>query len=86
MQFVFTDKVYKEMQKNKKFKNDLVNSIKKYCKMDFGDLQKEEKIKNKMAIETGNSFYGYYKLSYGKIYISTIADKSVTTINFNKIN
>jgi len=86
MQFIFTDEVKKEMKKNRKFTNDLVNSIKKYCRLDFNNLNEEGKEKNEKALKYDNKFFAYYKFSYGEIYISTIADRSLTTINFKKIN
>ena len=70
------------IEKNKNYINELMNCLKKYIALDFGDLCDEDINLNFEAIKCNARILGSYNTTNGKIYIITEADRSGTTLLF----
>ena len=85
MRIYFTRGINDEVAKNTQFAKEIVESIKRYCNHDWGDLCAEDKEMNEKALKHGGRLLAAYKLSVAKVYIitdDTKANEWVTTILF----
>ena len=80
----FTNGVHSLVQEDKDFANFVANSFKRHVNGDWGDLDKEDKALNDMALESGEDrlFSKYIYNGEVSIYIITEWDRSATTILF----
>jgi len=82
LHFFFTKGVNEAISENRQFNKDVVKSVKRYCRSDFGDICEEDKKTNEEALKNGDRIVAVYKTCKGKIYIITEADRSATTVLF----
>jgi len=85
MKIYFTRGINNEVANNKQFAKEIVESVKRYCRHDFGDLCDDDKKMNEDAIKYGGRILAVYNLSQGKVYIITDDTKAkewVTTVLF----
>lgn len=62
------------------YENELIKCFERYLTMDFGILCKEDIKANLEAIKYNERILGSYITTYGKVFIITEADRSITTI------
>lgn len=62
------------------YANELIKCFERYLTMDFGILCEEDVKANLDAIKYNERILGSYSTTYGKIYIITEANRSITTI------
>ncbi len=79
---VTTIEVSKAMEKDDRFSYDVINSIRRFVREDWGDIPQEDAQENAFAIENGLRIIGAYPTSHKRIWIITEADRSITTILF----
>lgn len=80
-----TSNVSSALAEDEIFASEVVTSIAKYAKCDWGDLSDEDKFANNSAVLHPNSdrIVAAYNTSKGRIYIITEADNSATTVLFS---
>ena len=83
MKFIFTQRVHTAVNEDHGFAKDIVESIKKFCRNDWGTIEAEDKQINENALKNGGRIFGAYTTCQGKIYIITEWDKSATTVLFS---
>lgn len=83
-QLVATVGVNEALYGNPKFQKFVKESFQRHINGDWGDLDKEDKNSNDLALESGEDrIFSAYKYENGvKIWIITEWDRSVTTILF----
>lgn len=74
------------MENNEQFVQQIFDSLKRYCKMDWGELCEEDKQANDLALENPDDIYilGAYETCNGKIYI--ITNRVSEEVGKNQIN
>jgi len=58
---------------------DLFALLKRHAQGDWGDLCKEDKAENEFSLRNGFRLFSSYDTEFGKLWIITEADRSVTT-------
>lgn len=80
---LFTRGVNDLIADNTEFTKFVLNSIRRHCSGDWGDLGPSDKAANNLAIGEGTRlFSAYEQSSLPKIWIITEADRSATTVLF----
>ena len=80
--WVWTHAVNDKVADDPEFARFVFTSIKRHCAGDWGDLGREDKAENRLALEHGLRLFSAYGENEEKIYIITEADRSSTTILF----
>ncbi len=66
-----------------RFEMFVIRSLKRHATGDWGDLRQEDKKENELSLEKGFRLLSSYKYKNGtKIWVTTEADRSATTILF----
>jgi hypothetical protein len=82
-QLVFTRQVNNKVAENTEFTKFLLDSLRRHCNGDWGDLPKEDKDENELSLQQGFRILSSYEhKDLPKIWIITEADRSSTTILF----
>lgn len=81
-QLVMTRGIADAIDKNPVFEFEVHKSFIRYLFYDWGELCQEDMDLNLEALRNGDRILALYETSYGKIYIITEWDRSVTTILF----
>ena len=85
-QWVLTRSINDRIADDTPFSKFVWNSMQRYVRHDWGDMDAEDKARNDEAVQVGNRVLAAYNLPDGmegmnnRIYIITEADRSVTTI------
>ena len=79
---VYTKGISETIKKDRTFLKEIIDALNRYVDCDWGDLCPEDCALNKKAIKNNERILASYTTSYGKIYIITEWDHSVTTILF----
>jgi hypothetical protein len=58
---------------------DLLTYLKRHLSGDWGDLCEEDKVENEFSLKNGFRLMSSYDMPFGKLWIITEADRSVTT-------
>ena len=58
---------------------DLLTYLKRHLNGDWGDLCEEDKVENKFSLQNGFRLMSSYNTPFGKLWVITEADRSVTT-------
>ena len=86
-QVVWTRYINDCVAENAPFAEFVMESLKRHCSGDWGELDVEDKKANDLALQEGGRLFSAY-IQHGKkdskIWIITEADRSVTTILFPK--
>lgn len=81
---VMTRGVNDKVAENSRFARFVIDSLKRHVRGDWGEMSKEDKAENELALREGNLrlFSAYENPPLPKIWIITEADRSATTILF----
>lgn len=81
---VWTRGVNEEIADNGEFAKFVIDSIRRHARGDWGDMCREDKNENELALTRGNLriFTAYENKGLPKIWIITEADRSATTVLF----
>lgn len=80
---VATKAVNDAMSGNERFSMDILISMRRYCLMDWGTVSEGSKQLNDDSVANGDGrILAEYETCKGRIWITTEADRSVTTVLF----
>ncbi len=81
---VMTRGLNDKVAEDSEFAKFVIESLKRHACGDWGDLSKDDKAENELALKEGNLrlFSAYESPNLPKIWIITEADRSATTILF----
>ena len=82
MQIVMTKTICENVEKNPQFLIEILESLERFNKCDWGDLCDEDKALNDLAVKTKDRTLASYITSQGKVYIITDAGHEITTVLF----
>lgn len=82
-QTVMTIGIASAMENNPQFREEIIGSVDKYVRCDWGDTCEEDAEMNNEAVRNGEGgILASYNTSQGTIWIKTEWDSSVTTVLF----
>ena len=77
-----TSGIYKAIEDDFRFGNEIDDCLRKYTQMDWGQTCKDDCHINNESVDCGERVVALYRTSKGKVFIITERDRSATTILF----